>query len=497
MASVLVLACDAKDSASTPDAKAASSDNAANRGDPKADAKPPAAGGDEAAAAEAGDDAPPAADAALPGPVYLVGTVEVPGAPMAFQAKLDASEPPSGTISIPMQGGYDLPLRGVKVSASELAFALENGATWSATIGDDGTLACAFGQGGAKLSCEMKKVDEAAFAAAGPQRPQTPKPPYPYETQDIEWDAARGVHLAGTITRPKGAGPHPAVVLVSGSGQQDRDESILGHKPFAVLADRLARAGVATLRYDDRGAGKSTGDVEGLTITKEAEDAASALDQLRAAEGIDPGRAGVLGHSVGGLIAPMLASKRPDDVAFVVLVAGPGVQGTRMHARQVQALLEAHEAPAEAIEASKKSNEAMYAVVEKGGDLEEIKKVLQTAGLTGPALEAQAAMVASPWFREFLTMDPVPALKQTKCPVLAVGGSLDLQVVSEQNIPAIAAALKAGGNDHVSTRTFEGLNHLLQPAKTGTPDEYGQIETTMDETALAEIESWIVAQTKL
>lgn len=469
------------------------------KSDAKSDEKSPASADD--GAAKQPDDTKTADDGATPtgdeprGPVRVVGTIEVPGSPLEFQARLEAGDPPSGTMSIPMQGAKDVPLQDVHVSTAELEFALPNGAKWKGTIGADGKIACSFEQGGAKLPCTMETVDEAAFASAGPKRPQTPEPPFPYETEDVEWDAGQGVHLAGTITRPKGEGPHPAIVLVSGSGQQDRDESIMGHRPFAVIADRLARKGIASLRYDDRGVGKSTGDLESLTITKEAQDAGSALDQLRKAEGIDPARVGILGHSVGGLIAPMLASERPDDVAFVVLVAGPGVKGTELHARQVQALLEAQKAPQTAVDAAKAGNEAMYAVVEKGGSAEEIEKVLGEAGLSGPALEAQTKLVASPWFREFMTMDPKPALDKTRCPVLVLGGDLDLQVVAEQNVPAIEAALKAGGNTSVDTQVFEGLNHMLQPAKTGTPDEYGQIETTIDDKALAKLESWVVAQT--
>ena len=497
LALVLLLACDSKESTPQADAKSDVKQPSAKADEGGAGKEPgDTKASDDAAGKAAGDGAPPTSDEPT-GPVHVVGTIEVPGTPLEYQAKLEAGDPPSGTMSIPMQGANDVPLQGVHVSTTELEFALANGAKWKGTIGADGKIACSFEQGGAKLPCKMEKVDEAAFAATGPKRPQTPKPPFPYETEDVEWDAAEGVHLAGTITRPKGDGPHPAIVFVSGSGQQDRDETIMGHRPFAVIADRLARAGVASLRYDDRGVGKSTGDLESLTITKEAEDAESAFDQLRKADAIDPARVGILGHSVGGLIAPMIASKRPDDVAFVVLVAGPGVKGTELHARQVEALLKAQKAPQAAIDAAKAGNGAMYAVVEKGGDADEIKKVLGEAGLSGPALDAQAKLVASPWFREFLTNDPVPALKKTKCPVLVLSGDLDLQVVAEQNVPAIEAALKAGGNQDVSTHTFEGLNHLLQPAKTGTPEEYGQIEKTIDDKALAEIESWIVAQAKL
>ena len=486
LALAVVLSCDSKGPAPKPEAKSDAKSEAKSEAKPEAkpDEKP-----------DASADPTPTGDEPS-GPVRVVGTIEVPGTPLEFFAELEAGEPPSGKMSIPAQGAKDVPLQDVHVSTSELAFALPNGAKWKGTIGADGKIACAFEQGGAKLPCTMEAVDEAAFASAGPKRPQTPQPPFPYETEDIEWDAGQGVHLAGTITRPAGEGPHPAIVLVSGSGQQDRDESIMGHRPFAVIADRLARKGIASVRYDDRGVGKSTGDLDSLTITKEAEDAGSALDVLRKADGIDPARVGILGHSVGGLIAPMIASERPDDVAFVVLVAGPGVKGTELHARQVQALLEAQKAPQAVVDAAKAGNAAMYAVVEKGGTPEEIEKVLEDAGLSGPALEAQAKMVSSPWFREFMTMDPKPALEKTKCPVLVLSGDLDLQVVAEQNVPAIEAALKAGGNTHVATHTFEGLNHLLQPAKTGTPDEYGQIETTIDEAALTELEAWVVAQTK-
>ncbi len=500
---VLCLACDSSD-AGTATAKKGDANSEA-KADAKTEAKVDAttdAKVETKAETKAEAKAPGATPAAKPGTsLRLVGHVDLPGAQkLEFKAKLDKTpDGYTGAMDIPMQGAVGVPLTNISASQGELSFGLANGATWKASIAKDGTVSCAFSQAGADMTCSMQLVDDAAYAEAGPKRPQTPTPPFPYDTKDIEWDATEGVHLAGTVVTPRGPGPHPAVVFISGSGQQDRDETLLGHKPFAVIADKLARSGVASLRYDDRGVGKSTGDVNGLTMELEAGDAESALQQLAKTEGIDPKRIGFIGHSAGGVIAPLVATKRPTEVAFMVLIAGSGVTGKALHAKQAEALLKSAGLPQAQIDEANKHNEAIYEVLEsKRSDVDRataLREVLKTAGVTGPAVDAQVEMVNSAWFRHFLAHDPAPVLEKVSCPVLVLNGELDLQVLPDQNVPAIEAALVKGGNGDITIKRFAGLNHLLQAAKTGMPSEYNTIETTMDQTALNVIDTWVRLKT--
>ncbi|MBL4683983.1 MAG: alpha/beta hydrolase [Nannocystaceae bacterium] len=484
---VVSLACDAKPT----DAKTEPKPD--TKVDSKADANPESKTDTEV---EPKTDPKPGAAA-----TRLTGHVELPGdQKLEFRATLQPGDDGySGTIDIPMQGAKGIALSKVTVTDSQIGFALENGATWKGTIGDDGKIACSFSQSGMEMKCSMVLADDAAFAALEPKRLQTPVAPFPYDSKDIEWDAGEGVHLAGTVVTPKGAGPHPAVVFISGSGQQDRDETLLGHKPFAVLADKLARSGIASLRYDDRGAGKSTGDLTMLTMTLEADDAASALDQLRKTDGIDPKRIGIVGHSAGGVIGPIVAAKRPKDVAFLVLIAGTGVVGKALHKKQAEALMKAGGAPQAEIDKASKTNEAVYKILASDKSEEQrtaaLREILGESGIEGPAADLQVAALNSVWFRDFLEHDPGPALEKTTCPVLVLNGELDMQVLAAQNVPAIEAALAKGGNTDITVERFPGFNHLLQAAKTGMPDEYATIETTMDPKAISVIDTWVRAKT--
>ncbi len=365
-----------------------------------------------------------------------------------------------------------------------------------------------FNQGGVKLPLALKKTDKITEAA----RPQTPKPPFPYRALDVSYEnKTAGVRLAGTLTVPSGKGPFPAVILITGSGAQDRDESILGHKLFFVLADYLARRGVAVLRVDDRGVGGSTGSTKTSTSDDFAGDALSGLAFLKGRTEIDVKKIGLCGHSEGGLIAP-IAAARSKDVAFIVLMAGTGLPGSEILETQGQLILKAGGASESEMKKERDHQKRLIDIIamekdEKAAEAklrgawkeivaampESERKALDATG--GSLHEAAIEGFNNAWFRYFLTYDPRSTLRTVHCPVLAINGEKDLQVSAKENLAEIAKALAAGGNREVKTVELPGLNHLFQPCKTGSPSEYGSIETTIAPEALKTIGDWIVLQT--
>jgi pimeloyl-ACP methyl ester carboxylesterase len=336
-----------------------------------------------------------------------------------------------------------------------------------------------------------------ALKAEGPKRPQNPTPPYPYQSIDLTYtNPVQHDTLAATLTVPQGKGPFPAVLLITGSGPQDRDESLMGHKPFLVLSDYLTRHGIAVLRADDRGTGKSTGDFATATTADFATDAEAGVALLKTRPEVDPHRIGLIGHSEGGIIAPMVAA-RNKDVAFIVLLAGTGTPGIDIITGQTRLIAEASGASKDDAEKAASEERAMLQVVVSEKDPAALDKKLREQ-LAGQMPEAQINIaikqVTSPWFKYFLAYDPAPALRQVTCPVLALDGSKDLQVPPEQNLAAIRAALKAGGNTHFEVKELPNLNHLFQTAKTGSPSEYASIEETFAPVALSTIGDWIAKQ---
>jgi fermentation-respiration switch protein FrsA (DUF1100 family) len=329
------------------------------------------------------------------------------------------------------------------------------------------------------------------------RRPQNPTKPYPYHDEDVSYEnKLQSDTLAATITIPPGKGPFPAVVLITGSGPQDRDESLLGHKPFLVLSDYLTRHGIAVLRADDRGTAKSTGDFATATTADFATDTEAAIAYLKTRPEIDPRKIGLIGHSEGGIIAPMIAARNP-DVAFIVMMAGSGVPGDEILVAQVQAIAESsgktHE---EAVKTAAQQREIL-ALVKSEKDPAVLEKVLKEK-LSGEGLDAQAGIeikaLTSPWFRYFMAYDPATALRKVTCPVLAINGEKDMQVPPKQNLPAIRKALEQAGNKHFEVDELPGLNHLFQTAKTGSPAEYASIEETISPVALDKMSTWILNQ---
>lgn len=423
----------------------------------------------------------------------------------------DGDDGLTATMDSPDQGANGIPVETVKFDNGELTLILPRiGAQYTGTLSADGRkLTGTFQQGGANIPLEMEIKEE---APPGPNRPQEPKPPFPYRQEQVKYDnpKAEGVTLAGTLTLPEGEGPFPAVILISGSGPQDRNEELLGHKPFLVISDHFTRNGIAVLRYDDRGVKESTGNFQAATSADFATDVEAGFDFLKNHAAIDADHIGLVGHSEGGLIAPMVAAENP-EVAFIVLMAGPGVKGEDILLLQQSLLMKANGGSEEAIKAVQKFSRKAFKELRKTDDSEKLKAKLtkyteklsaklseedraQLGGDIQTMVAQQVNMLNSPWFRYFLTYDPAVALARVQCPVLAINGDKDLQVDAQQNIPAITKALEKGGNDKYRTVVLPKLNHLFQHSETGSSMEYATIEETFALEALELMTDWIMQQ---
>jgi uncharacterized protein len=432
------------------------------------------------------------------------GAIQIPGHDLLVKIDLTPAEGAwKGAIDIPEQGAKALPLEKISVEGDHVRFTIA-GVPGSPTFDgklENGKIGGTFTQGQASLPFHLGR--EAAKAA---RRPQDPVPPFPYTEEEVTYQNG-DVRLAGTLTLPPGPGPFPAVVLITGSGAQNRNEELLGHRPFLVLADHLSRNGIAVLRVDDRGVGGSTGSVSESTSSDFAGDVLAGVQLLKKHPRIAAGRIGLIGHSEGGLIAP-LAATRSKDVAFIILLAGPGVPGYDILPAQVEAINEAGGTPADKarkeadltraaldLVRSEKDNAALRAKLKKLFD-ERPDAIdpqdLQTAGGADAFVDQQVKALGTPWFRYFLDYDPRPVLRQVKVPVLALNGELDRQVPPDQNLPAIEQALREGKDPDVTIRRMPGLNHLFQTAKTGSPGEYATIDETMAPAVLDLVTHWIL-----
>ena len=369
------------------------------------------------------------------------GMLEVAALEMIFHFSEASSGGFEGTMDVPAQGATGVPLGSVVFENGTLSFLIPGapgGAGYEGIWSDDEQMfRGTFSQSGQSFPLNLSRPDG---EDGGPVRPQTPEGPFPYESVDVRFsNTAAGIELAGTLTIPTGDGPFPTVVTISGSGPQDRDETILGHRPFAVLADHLARHGVAVLRFDDRGVGESEGDFASATSLDFADDAEAATE-----------RNAVLQRKLFRIVL-----EEPDaDIA----------------------------AP------------ALRAALERSLD-EMTDEQLAQAGITpttrGQFIAGQVVFMNSAWMRVFLAHDPAEPLAHVTVPVLAINGSLDLQV-SAQNLPGIERALIAAGNRDYTVREMDGLNHLFQPATTGAPGEYALIEVTLDPSMLDLVTEWIL-----
>jgi len=404
-------------------------------------------------------------------------------------------------LDSPDQGIAGLP--AIKVSEKEAAFHFEipvvNGVYDGNLSATRSVIAGKWSQNGVEQKLDFKRSDQLLELI----RPQNPVKPYPYREEEIAFPNGKaGISLAGTITTPTGPGPFPAAVLINGSGPLNRDETVAGHRPFLVLADHLTRKGIAVLRFDKRGIGKSTGDYAHATTEDFASDAEAAIAYLKTRKDIDLNKIGLIGHSEGGLIAPLIAT-RSKDVAWLVLLAGPGLRGEDTLLLQSEVLLRMSGASDGEVQRTLDFDKQSYALVRQESDpaklATKLKDLVETNNMSvsapPAALQTQIQMLVSPWFRYFLDYDPVPALQKTNCPVLALSGEKDLQVPPKENLSKIQKALQDGGNTDFHTAELHDLNHLFQHCPTGLPTEYGTIQQTMAPEALDSISDWVLKHT--
>ena len=416
----------------------------------------------------------------------------------------DAAGHYSATLESPDQGQFVLTADEVTTDPDHLGFTISKiGARYAGVWNTEKKGWVGTWNQGMNAPLVLTRMTSPVAQLAPPRRPQEAAIakgtlPYISETVSFANTAAPGVTLAGTFSRPAGAAPFPTVVLIAGSGPNDRDEDLMGHKLFLVLADYLNRQGLAVLRYDKRGIGASTGNYASATTADFTSDAEAAIAWLKTRADVDPKRIGVLGHSEGGLIAPAVAVADP-SVRFVVLLAGPGLRGDAIFLEQIELISRANGATDADIAKTQALTARGFAVIEASRDVTDAKAKLEANAaraisngvLTREQADQNIAKVTDPWMYSFLRYDPVPTLRKVRVPVLAVGGSLDLQVETKTNLPAIKTAL-ADDRD-VTVIEMPGLNHLFQDAKTGSPNEYGAIDETLAPQALKTVGDWIVA----
>lgn len=414
----------------------------------------------------------------------------------------------TGKLDSPDQGATGLAIDTMWFERDTLRFQMRRLQAdylgWMNAGGD--TIAGRWRQGGSVIPLALGRTEKLPEI----RRPQEPTRPLAYDTAAVVFENAKaGIKLAGTLTIPRSAGPFPCALLITGSGPEDRDEAVFGHRPFLVLADHLTRKGIAVLRVDDRGVGGSTGRYSQATSEDFADDVLAGIAFLKTRKEIDAKRIGLIGHSEGGLIAPIVAT-RSTDVSFIVLLAGPGIPGDSTLMLQSAAMRRSIGVSEESIAREMTVNRRLYDRLRAGDSLgivnagRELVR-LQVAGLTedqrrtigDPDSIGVAAIrqLTGPWMRFFVGYDPRPTLRRVRCPVLAINGGRDLQVLPKENLAAIEAAFKAGGVPHYSVKELPGLNHMFQTCRTCTIAEYAQLEETMAPAALDEVSGWILART--
>ncbi|WP_332677691.1 alpha/beta hydrolase family protein [Brevundimonas sp.] len=424
------------------------------------------------------------------------GVLSVGGQSLRIVLRVDPTG--AAVVDSPDQGANGIPADGPTLEGGVVRFSVPavRASFEGALSADGGTITGALTQGPAAMPVVLTRTAD-VVSVAGPSRPQTPVAPFPYRSEDVTFpNAVAGITLAGTLTLPTGDGPFPAAILITGSGAQDRDETIFNHKPFLVWADALTRRGVAVLRYDDRGVGGSGGGAAADTTADFATDAAAAMAWLRTRPEIDARGIGLIGHSEGGLIAPMVA-EGGGEPAWIVMLAGTSVNGGDILVEQQRRLATAAGLPAAQVETGNASQRALMDAVARNKDDAAAAERETVALLTaGGMAEAQAKQVVRPivsaWYRWFVAHDPAPALAAVHVPLLALYGGKDLQVPADQNAPVLARVQPAA-----EIVILPDLNHLMQTAETGAPSEYGTIEETIAPEALKTVVDWVAARSGL
>lgn len=414
----------------------------------------------------------------------------------------------TSTMDSPDQGAFGMDVdttivEGNKITWTNKRIAMTANGEY---LPDSNLIVVDFNQAGRSIPLRLGRESVEKKEQKRPQEPTS----MDYKQEEVKFTNPLGGHsLAGTLTIPKSGEFDKVVVLVSGSGPQDRNEELIGHKPFLILSDYLTRHGVAVLRYDDRGVGGSTGDFAKGTSMDFADDAVAAVNYLKGRADMSGKIFGVMGHSEGGLIAPIVSEKT--DLDFIVLLAGPGIRSDVLLLEQSEAILRAAGEDEREIQMNRTSNELIFEYMNKHQkmDVEELREGMaeilrerlkqlpeeELAEIDDIEVEIkkQVESVTTPWFRYFLSYDPIEYLSKVTIPTLAVNGSKDLQVLSRSNLAGVKAGLEKAGNKNYVIKEFTGLNHLFQMSKTGAPSEYGEIEETFNEEALKFIVDWVLA----
>ncbi len=399
----------------------------------------------------------------------------------------------SATLDVPDQGARGLKIQEFKLAEDAFSGSLTGINTKiSGTFNDDRTgWDGTWTQNGRTFPLTLERVE----SETPTRRPQTPKPPFPYDIEEVSYrNDDADITIAGTLTLPKPRTARvPAALLVTGSGPQDRDETLFNHKIFWVIADALTRRGIAVLRVDDRGVGGTGGDPSSATSFDYVDDALAGITYLKGRPEVDPGAIGLIGHSEGGLIGP-IAAARSEDIGYLVLLAGPGIPGDQTIRLQTRKGMSVTAMDPENVEDIGRAIDRAIELTMQGESTQEIVEQLKSMELDEgiqSLISGLAEQFDTPWFKTFLKLDPRDYLTQVRCPVLAINGAKDVQVLPEENIEEIAKALAIAPTEDVTTRILPGLNHLFQNCETGSAIEYGQIEETFAPDVLDLMAEWI------
>ena len=412
----------------------------------------------------------------------------------------------TSTMDSPDQGAFGLPTTRSSFRENKLEIIASGlGLLYRGTLEND-TITGTFSQGGISFPLVLRRSGKPLL-----QRPQTPQEPLPYISEEVIIpNSDKSFSLSATLTLPDSPGVFPAVILIAGSGPNDRDETLYGHKPFLVISDHLTRNGFAVLRYDKRGVGKSTGNFDKATLRDFADDATMALNYLRQRKEIDNLKIGLLGHSEGGIVAPMVASVEK-EVRMMVLMAAPGITGIEVVLDQNEISMRQQAMEPGTIEKLQMLNREMFESLLSWDGSENHRTALRDKLLhlwnqlpillkmkinKESYLRSQFNAMIKPGYRSFLAVDPASYLEKVSCAVLAVNGENDLQVTAEKNLTAIKKALGKGGNNGTATKVYPGLNHLFQESTTGRVDEYAKITQTISPEVLSDITNWLIKETK-
>ena len=398
------------------------------------------------------------------------------------------------TLDIPKQALTNWPVETTSFSDSLLALSMPQfKAEYQGKLNAANDIEGYWAQGGTKFKLKLTRGNIVM------NRPQEPKPPFKYHTEEVVFHNGKDkIQLAGTLSLPKKEGRYPVAIIISGSGPQNRDGDMFGHKPYLLIADELTKSGIAVLRFDDRGVGKSGGTVASTSISTTINDVTAALNYLKTRKEVEPKKIGLIGHSIGGIVAPKLASENK-DVSWVIMLAGPGMNGDELMLLQKATYERMLGIDEKQIGVGQQLLGGAYKIIRSGLDTSLLKDSLDAYFRRQPEMlmmpeEQRKALIGQITGSEVLSLlqtTPAEYLKKVKVPVLALNGSKDFQVPAKANLAAIKTAIESGGNKKLKTVELENLNHLFQESKTGNVSEYTEIEQTFSPRALQQMVEWI------